>query len=94
MLKDLTFTLQDEKYVSDPVQLPSDAGLHLEFEPVLHGNCVNLEQSITGDKYYNFKTEFGPGAIYDLAISGVVPGMYIRIKTVLQPTVAKILVSE
>lgn len=44
---------------------------------------------MTGDKYYNFKTEFGPGAIYDLAISGVVPGMYIRIKTVLQPTVAK-----
>lgn len=94
MLKDLTFTLQDEKYVSDPVQLPSDAGLHLEFEPVLHGNCVNLEQSMTGDKYYNFKTEFGPGAIYDLAISDVVPGMYIRIKTVLQPTVAKILVQE
>ena len=34
MLKDLIFTLQDEKYVSEPVQLPSDAGLHLEFEPV------------------------------------------------------------
>ena len=26
-LKDLTFTLQDEVYVSDPVQLPSDAEL-------------------------------------------------------------------
>ena len=94
MLKDLTFALQDEKYVSEPVQLPSDAGLHLEFEPVLRGNCVELEQSMTGDKYYNFKTEYSPGAVYDLVIACVIPGMYIRVKTALQPIVAKILVSE
>ena len=94
MLKDLIFTLQDEKYVSEPVQLPSDAGLHLEFEPVLRGNCVELEQSMTGDKYYNFKTEYSPGAVYDLVIAGVIPVMYIRVKTALQPIVAKILVSE
>ena len=49
---------------------------------------------MTGDKYYNFKTEYSPGAVYDLVIAGVIPGMYIRVKTALQPIVAKILVSE
>ena len=47
-LTDLTFSKQGEAYVSDPVQLQSDAGLHLEFASEdKERNNVALLQSMT-----------------------------------------------
>ena len=53
-LTDLTFSKQGEAYVSDPVQLQSDAGLHLEFASEDKNNGVSLFQSMTNGNYVPF----------------------------------------
>ena len=93
-LTDLTFSKQGEAYVSDPVQLQSDAGLHLEFASEnKERNGVALFQSMTNGNYIPFASYNYNGTI-DVAITGVIPGMYIKVQSISQPTLAKILVSE
>ena len=54
-LTDLTFSKQGEAYVCDPVQLQSDAGLHLEFASEdKERNGVSLFQSMTNGNYVHF----------------------------------------
>lgn len=92
-LTDLTFSKQGEAYVSDPVQLQSDAGLHLEFASQ-DNNGVALFQSMTNGNYVPFGSYNYVGNTMDVAITGVIPGMYIKVQSISQPTLAKILVSE
>lgn len=94
-LTDLTFSKQGEAYVSDPVQLQSDAGLHLEFASEDKGKkWVALFQSMTNTNYVPFGSYNNVGSTIDVAITGVIPGMYIKVQSISQPTLAKILVSE
>lgn len=94
-LTDLTFSKQGEAYVSDPVQLQSDAGLHLEFASEdKERNNVALFQSMTNVNYVPFGSYNYVGSTIDVAITGVIPGMYIKVQSISQPTLAKILVSE
>ena len=93
-LTDLTFSKQGEAYVSDPVQLQSDAGLHLEFTSEDKNNRFALFQSMTNTNYVPFGSYNYVGSTIDVAITGVIPGMYIKVKSISQPTLAKILVSE
>lgn len=48
MLKSLNFKKQGDTYISDPVQLTSDAGLHLEFSHSPAPSDIRLSQSMTG----------------------------------------------
>lgn len=93
-LTDLTFSKQGEAYVSDPVQLQSDAGLHLEFASEDKNNVVSLFQSMMNGNYVPFWIINYVGSTMDVAITGVIPGMYIKVQSISQPTLAKILVSE
>ena len=93
-LTDLTFSKQGELYVSDPVQLQSDAGLHLEFTSEDNNNRFALFQSMTNTNYVPFGSYNYVGSTIDVAITGVIPGMYIKVQSISQPTLAKILVSE
>lgn len=93
-LTDLTFSKHGEAYVSDPVQLQSDAGLHLEFASEDKNNGVALFQSMTNTNYVPFGSYNYVGSTIDVAIIGVIPGMYIKVQSISQPTLAKILVSE
>lgn len=93
-LTDLTFSKHGEDYVSDPVQLQSDAGLHLEFASEDKNNVVSLFQSMTNTNYVPFGSYNYMGSTMDVAITGVIPGMYIKVQSISQPTLAKILVSE
>lgn len=94
-LTDLTFSKHGEAYVSDPVQLQSDAGLHLEFTSEdKERNGVALFQSMTNGNYVPFGSYNYVGSTIDVAITGVIPGMYIKVQSISQPTLAKILVSE
>lgn len=94
-LTDLTFSKQGEAYVCDPVQLQSDAGLHLEFASEdKERNGVSLFQSMTNGNYVPFGSYNYVGSTIDVAITGVIPGMYIKEQSISQPTLAKILVSE
>lgn len=94
-LTDLTFSKQGEAYVCDPVQLQSDAGLHLEFASEdKERNGVSLFQSMTNTNYVPFGSYNYVGSTIDVAITGVIPGMYIKVQSISQPTLAKILVSE
>ena len=94
-LIDLTFSKHGEAYVSDPVQLQSDAGLHLEFASEdKERNNVALFQSMTNVNCVPFGSYNYVGSTMDVAITGVIPGMYIKVQSISQPTLAKILVSE
>ena len=94
-LTDLTFSKQGGAYVCDPVQLQSDAGLHLEFASEdKERNGVSLFQSMTNGNYVPFGSYNYVGSTIDVAITGVIPGMYIKVQSISQPTLAKILVSE
>lgn len=98
-LTDLTFSKHGEAYISDPVQLQSDAGLHLEFASEDKNNGVTLFQSMTNGNYVPFGSYNYVGSTMDVAITGVIPGMYIKVQSIKvqsisQPTLAKILVSE
>lgn len=93
-LTDLTFSKHGEAYVSDPVQLQSDAGLHLEFASEDKNNVVSLFQSMTNTNYVPFGSYNYVGSTMDVAITGVILGMYIKVQAISQPTLAKILVSE
>lgn len=93
-LTDLTFSKQGEAYVSDPVQLQSDAGLHLEFTSEDKNNRFALFQSMTNTNYVPFGSYNYVGSTIDVAITGVILGMYIKVQAISQPTLAKILVSE
>lgn len=93
-LTDLTFSKQGEAYVSDHVQLKSDAGLHLEFASEDKNNVVSLFQSMMNGNYVPFGSYNYVGSTMDVAITGVIPGMYIKVQSISQPTLAKILVSE
>ena len=93
-LTDLTFSKQGEAYVSDPVQLKSDAGLHLEFASEDKNNVVSLFQSMMNGNYVPFGSYNYVGSTMDVAITGVIPRMYIKVQSISQPTLAKILVSE
>ena len=93
-LTDLTFSKHGEAYVSDPVQLQSDAGLHLEFTSEDKNNRFALFQSMTNTNYVPFGSYNYVGSTIDVAITGVFPGMYIKVQSISQPTLAKILVSE
>ncbi len=93
-LTDLTFSKHGEAYVSDPVQLQSDAGLHLEFTSEDKNNRFALFQSMTNTNYVPFGSYNYVGSTIDVAITGVIPGMYIKVQSISQPTLAKILVSE
>lgn len=93
-LTDLTFSKHGEAYVSDPVQLQSDAGLHLEFTSEDKNNRFALFQSMTNTNYVPFGSYNYVGSTIDVAITGVIPGMYIKVQCISQPTLAKILVSE
>lgn len=93
-LTDLTFSKHGEAYVSDPVQLQSDAGLHLEFTSEDKNNRFALFQSMTNTNYVPFGSYNYVGSTIDVAITGVIPGMYIKVYSISQPTLAKILVSE
>lgn len=93
-LTDLTFSKHGEAYVSDPVQLQSDAGLHLEFTSEDKNNRFALFQSMTNTNYVPFGSYNNVGSTIDVAITGVIPGMYIKVQSISQPTLAKILVSE
>lgn len=92
-LTDLTFSKHGEAYVSDPVQLQSDAGLHLEFTSEDKNNRFALFQSMTNTNYVPFGSYNYVGSTIDVAITGVIPGMYIKVQSISQPTLAKILVS-
>ena len=93
-LTNLTFSKHGEAYVSDPVQLQSDAGLHLEFTSEDKNNRFALFQSMTNTNYVPFGSYNYVGSTIDVAITGVIPGMYIKVQSISQPTLAKILVSE
>ncbi|MFK2438131.1 hypothetical protein ACIXRX_21475 [Bacteroides fragilis] len=93
-LTNLTFSKHGEAYVSDPVQLQSDAGLHLEFTSEDKNNRCALFQSMTNVNYVPFGSYNNVGSTIDVAITGVIPGMYIKVQSISQPTLAKILVSE
>lgn len=93
-LTDLTFSEQGEAYVCDPVQLQSDAGLHLEFASEDKNNRFALFQSMANTNYVPFGSYNYVGSTIDVAITGVIPGMYIKVQSISQPTLAKILVSE
>ena len=66
-LTDLTFSKQGEAYVSDPVQLQSDAGLHLEFASEYKNNGVALFQSMTNTNYVPFGSYNYVGSTIDVA---------------------------
>lgn len=82
-LTDLTFSKQGEAYVCDPVQLQSDAGLHLEFASEdKERNGVSLFQSMTNGNYVPFGSYNYVGSTMDVAITGVIPGMYIKVQSI------------
>lgn len=75
-------------------ELQSDAGLHLEFASEDKNNGVALFQSMTNGNYVPFGSYNYVGSTMDVAITGVISGMYIKVQSISQPTLAKILVSE
>ncbi|UVP45282.1 hypothetical protein NXX41_14725 [Bacteroides fragilis] len=95
MLKSLNFKKQGDTYISAPVQLTSDAGLHLEFSHSSVPSDIRLSQSMTGGGYVCFKEESCYlGDSYDIAIAGVIPGMFVRVCCSKRPVSCQILVSE
>lgn len=95
MLKSLNFKKQGDTYISDPVQLTSDAGLHLEFSHSSAPSDIRLLQSMTGTGYVCFKEDKNfLGDSYDTAITGVIPGMFVRVCCGKYPVSCQILVSE
>lgn len=94
MLKDLVFSKVGESYLSEPVQLSGDCGINLEFEPKTGGNKVSLFQSMSGDKYVSLKSDYYVGSVYDMAVTGVIPEMYLKIKCNYKPVTAKILIQD
>lgn len=95
MLKNLNFEKQGGMYVSDPVQLKSDAGLHLEFAHQPFAGDIRLLQSMTGSGFSLFGGDKEHmGDVYDAAITGVVPDMFVCVHSSRKPVVSQILVSE
>ncbi|KAB5385382.1 hypothetical protein [Bacteroides fragilis] len=95
MLKSLNFKKQGDAYISDPVQLTSDAGLHLEFPYSPAPSDIRLLQSMTGGGYVCFKEDKNfLGDSYDTAITGVIPGMFVKVCCSRYPVSCQILVSE
>ena len=95
MLKSLNFKKQGDAYISDPVQLTSDAGLHLEFSHSPAPSDIRLFQSMTGGGYVCFKEDKTfLGDSYDMAITGVIPGMFVKVCCSRYPVSCQILVSE
>ncbi|MCE9294745.1 hypothetical protein K0G63_02000 [Bacteroides fragilis] len=95
MLKSLNFKKQGDTYISDPVQLTSDAGLHLEFSHSPAPSDIRLSQSMTGGGYVCFKEESCYlGDSYDIAITGVISGMFMRVCCSKKPISCQILVSD
>ena len=82
-------------YVSDPVRLKSDAGLHLEFAHQPSAGDIRLLQSMTGSGFACFREDKAhPGDVYDVAITGVVPDMFVCVHSSRKPVVSQILVQE
>lgn len=95
MLKNLNFKKQGGMYVSDPIQLKSDAGLHLEFAHQPFAGDIRLLQSMTGSGFSCFwRDKAHPGDVCDMAITGVVPGMFVCVHSSKRPVVSQILVQE
>lgn len=95
MLKNLNFEKQGGMYVSDPFQLKSDVGLHLEFAHQPFAGDIRLLQSMTGSGFSLFGGDKAhPGDVYDVAITGVVPGMFVCVHSSKKPVVSQILVQE
>lgn len=96
MITDISFIEENNKYISGAIQLGGDAGIHLEFpetdNKVNKDLFVQLQQSMTGDKFVPFDTEWIKGEyVYDKAIQGVLPEMYVQIVCNQKPSVAKLL---
>lgn len=95
MLKSLNFKKQGDAYISDPVQLTSDAGLHLEFSHSPAPSDIRLSQSMTGGGYVCFKEDKNfLGDSYDTAITGVISGMFVRVWCSKRPVSGQILIQE
>ena len=95
-LQDLNFTEQEEGvYESAPFQLNDDCGIHIEMPPApegsFRGNSVQVFQSMTDTLYSSVDFSSYISTVYDKALTGVIPGMYIKIVCSQMPTMAKIL---
>ncbi len=85
MLQELSFTaMEDGTFISAAIQVTSDVGIHLEFPAQARRprseNRVSIEQSMTGDGFVECHTEYSVGQLYDKAVEGVIPGMYLRVR--------------
>ena len=94
MLEDLIFTETNGEYISTAVQVTSDVGIHIELpdRPAKSADaCIDVEQSMTGSGWVSCDRTYAVKKYYDKAVEGVIPGMYLRVKSTYKPTVAKIL---
>lgn len=93
MLDDIQFNLTDNKYVSASIETTGDIGIHLEFSSIDEKNphFVELKQSMTGEEFVTFHSEYLKHRVYDVAIHSVIPGMFIQVICNHTPSMAKIL---
>lgn len=66
-------------YVTDPIQVTNDCGLHITFAD--EGATIYIDQSIHNGEFVNCHTETRVGLYYDVIVEGTLPGMYIRVRT-------------
>ena len=82
----LTFTENEGKFVSESVQVTSNAiGLQVVVKDPTVNNVVEIYQSSTGDKFakcgeFNQRVDLG-----DPPILKIVPGMYVQIQCNTEP---------
>lgn len=82
----LTFTENEGKFVSESVQVTSNAiGLQVVVKDPTVNNVVEIYQSSTGDKFakcgeFNQRVD-----VADTSVHGLVPGMYVQIQCNTEP---------
>ena len=96
-LQDLIFTKEEEGvYVSSPVQLKDNIGIHIELPKatnnMVSGNTVSIFQSMTDTEYALTSFNNYVGNVFDRVLTGALTGMYIKIQCNQMPLVAKILI--
>ena len=89
---DLTFEHNGVRYESQPVQLNGNVGIHLEHSDKI--GFVGLSQRMGGSTFSSFKSDYYIGGTYDIAITGVIKGMFIKVECDNKPDMAQILVPD
>lgn len=89
-MEKIEFTLVGDEFVSAPIKVTTDIGVNLEFVDG-EKSTVILEQSMTGIVYQSFKVDRNVEKCYDCIIAGIIPDMFVRIKSSIKPKDANLL---